>query len=158
MKENPYLHPDWIALRDEIRKRDGGRCRNCGDPEGIEVHHLLPVAAECSPVILLTLGYRGDPAVSVSALITPPSGLLTLCAACHEALTSRRRAARYAGMPEPVPTPVALAGQRFIEPEQVAEATAMAVLKELRRFEPAEQAAIIEAQPVVRVQRAFVRD
>jgi hypothetical protein len=43
------------------------------------------------------LGYAGNPNISVSALLVPESGLITLCQRCHDALTNCRRATRYEG-------------------------------------------------------------
>lgn len=31
--------PRWRSLRDEILQRDGYRCRSCGSPHGLQVHH-----------------------------------------------------------------------------------------------------------------------
>jgi 5-methylcytosine-specific restriction endonuclease McrA len=35
-----YLHsPEWLALRERVRKRDGYRCRICNSAEDLNVHH-----------------------------------------------------------------------------------------------------------------------
>lgn len=37
-----YSTPEWLELRERVVLRDGARCRNCGHPERLEVHHWLP--------------------------------------------------------------------------------------------------------------------
>jgi 5-methylcytosine-specific restriction endonuclease McrA len=50
--------------RQKIKERDGHRCRLCGSPGPLQVHHITPVAA------------GGDK--------TAEDNLITLCAACHQ--------------------------------------------------------------------------
>ncbi len=66
----------WRRLREQALDRDGHRCRLCDSPDALEVHHRR----------------------------YPPRGrwdfdavdaLTTLCAECHEAVTSRQREKKY---------------------------------------------------------------
>ena len=54
----------WLRVRRRILDRDGYRCRECGKPGRLEVHHRVPLA-------------RGGAALD-------PDNLLTLCACCHK--------------------------------------------------------------------------
>jgi DEAD/DEAH box helicase domain-containing protein len=86
--------PEWPALREAIRARDGYRCQSCGAPEQAsqsqipsrflgsgqhDVHHKIPFRA-----------FMADP--SLRPGLTPgeawraanrPENLVTLCSACH---------------------------------------------------------------------------
>lgn len=81
--------PDWPARRDEVRARDGYRCRLCGAPEREgrqhDVHHIVPFQA---------FGYI--PGVNdLYKLANRPENLITLCPACHRR-AERARGARSA--------------------------------------------------------------
>jgi hypothetical protein len=52
-----------------VRERDGGRCRVCGDPRDVEVHHI----------VFRSQGGGHD-----------PENLVCLCADCHGAVHARR--------------------------------------------------------------------
>jgi len=82
-----YNCPGWIELRDKVVDRDGHRCRNCGSPEKLEVHHWRPLPESCDDVN--EWGYKE----ADCPLIVPESGLITLCGRCHEALTDARKIA-----------------------------------------------------------------
>ncbi len=88
MTEKPardYQSEAWIALRERILARDGNVCRNCGvGAESLDVHHWRPEAAFQHLVDELGYSLEGDP------LLVHETGLVTLCADCHEALTSIR--------------------------------------------------------------------
>ena len=61
--------PDWAALRQRVRQRDGYRCQSCGAPEtnrAHDVHHLAPFRQFASPAEANRL-----------------ENLVTLCASCH---------------------------------------------------------------------------
>jgi len=79
-----YSSQEWLELRDNIVRRDGHRCRNCGSHEVLEVHHWLPVAEFQDRVDHLGYSSTDHP------LIVEQSGLVTLCKECHDAMTSRR--------------------------------------------------------------------
>ncbi len=79
-----YVSGEWLALRETIVQRDGSCCRNCGSGERLEVHHWLPVRELQTQVDGRGYG-RGE-----NPLIVHESGLITLCALCHEAMTERR--------------------------------------------------------------------
>lgn len=53
---------DWMAVRARVIQRDGGKCRQCGRTENLQVDHIRPVA-------------KGG--------VTTLSNLWTLCALCH---------------------------------------------------------------------------
>ena len=61
--------PDWPRLREQVRARDGYRCRVCGAPEGGRAHHVH----HKTPFRLFA-----DPAEA-----NRPENLVTLCPACH---------------------------------------------------------------------------
>lgn len=52
----------WRQIREQVLRRDGGRCRLCETHFGLHVHHVIPWA-DC----------RDD----------SPANLVTLCASCH---------------------------------------------------------------------------
>jgi hypothetical protein len=79
-----YLTEEWLALREEIARRDGYRCRNCGFGDCLEVHHWLPLPEWEHEVDDRGYGRSSNP------LIVHESGLITLCKDCHEALTKVR--------------------------------------------------------------------
>ena len=54
------------ALAKTIMKRDGGKCTFCGKTDGLEAHHIIPVAC-------------GGPDVV--------ENLITVCKSCHKKLT-----------------------------------------------------------------------
>lgn len=54
---------DWRTIADEVKRRDGHRCRDCGSTKGpFHVHHIIPVS-------------RGG--------LTVKYNLKTLCDNCH---------------------------------------------------------------------------
>jgi 5-methylcytosine-specific restriction enzyme A len=55
----------WKAARTAARRRDGDRCRQCGSTQGLEVHHIVPIAEGGNRFAL--------------------SNLATLCGSCHHA-------------------------------------------------------------------------
>ena len=59
----------WQVLRRQVFRRDGYRCRSCGRPGRLEVHHVRPLA-------------RGGAAWSIT-------NLKALCRACHILVTSK---------------------------------------------------------------------
>lgn len=79
-----YSSPEWLELRARIVLRDGARCRNCGHPERLEVHHWLPEHAHLSGHDERGYGTGSNP------LIVNETGLVTLCHDCHVALTNIR--------------------------------------------------------------------
>jgi hypothetical protein len=79
-----YNTPEWLELRERILLRDGARCRNCGHPERLEVHHWLPEHEYDDSHD--GKGYGKGP----NPLIVHESGLVTLCHGCHVALTNLR--------------------------------------------------------------------
>lgn len=56
------------------RQRDGDRCRQCGSTQGLEVHHIVPIA-------------QGGDRFALSNLIT-------LCGSCHHDSHPGERATR----------------------------------------------------------------
>ncbi|NPV55701.1 MAG: DEAD/DEAH box helicase [Anaerolineae bacterium] len=67
-EENNY-GPEWASLREQVRRRDGYKCRVCGIGEGKQqhhIHHKVPLKAFTSR----------DEANTISNLIT-------LCPSCH---------------------------------------------------------------------------
>jgi 5-methylcytosine-specific restriction endonuclease McrA len=79
-----YATPEWTSLRERVVLRDGARCRNCGDPERLEVHHWLPEHEHSGDHDASGYGLGPNP------LLVHESGLVTLCHDCHVALTSIR--------------------------------------------------------------------
>ena len=79
-----YSAIEWLTLRDEILVRDGQCWRNCGTADQLEVHHWLPLPSFRNQVDDRGYGSHTNP------LIVHESGLITLCAACHHALTEQR--------------------------------------------------------------------
>ena len=76
---------EWAAKRAERLEIDGHRCRTCGhtgEQWGLQVHHV-------------TYERLGDEDVE--------KDLITLCASCHEAITSVIRSRRYEGRSYEVP-------------------------------------------------------
>lgn len=65
--------PEWKALREQVKARDGYQCRNCGRARLLDVDHIRP----------LSKGGSNEMA-----------NLQTLCRPCHEAKHGRR-------MPDP---------------------------------------------------------
>jgi len=64
------LDPDrYRRLREEVLRRDGWRCQNCGTAEDLHVHHQQRRSA------------LGDDA---------PENLITMCADCHRAVHQSR--------------------------------------------------------------------
>jgi hypothetical protein len=116
---------------------------------------MLPVAAECTPVLLATLGYNGNPAESVKALLVPLSGLLTLCERCHDALTNRRREERYEQAGPPVPVAVEMMERRLAVPEPELEPEQQAVLPEVRQLGTVVVRVVVEAPTVQATKRTF---
>ena len=45
----------WARLRRVVIDRDGWRCRRCGHPGNLEVHHVEPLAAGGAPLALANL-------------------------------------------------------------------------------------------------------
>jgi hypothetical protein len=152
---SPYTHAAWIALGNRVRERDGHRCRNCGSPENLQVHHMLPAEAECTPVLLATLGYNGDPLGGVRALLVPLSGLLTVCGRCHEALTNCRRAERLDQKGTPTPVVVEATSRRFVAHETGPDHQPEAVDREQRAFAIRSTVAV-DTPPVEKARRSFV--
>ena len=74
--------PEWEALRQRVRERDGFRCVRCGAPESADhphhVHHLRPLRA-----FLLEALRRGEDPASARAEAHRPENLVTLCPSCH---------------------------------------------------------------------------
>jgi DEAD/DEAH box helicase domain-containing protein len=74
--------PDWDHIRDEIRARDGYRCRKCGAAEAPgrqhDVHHIRPFRV---------FGYKRG-VNDNDRLANVPENLLTLCRACHQRVES----------------------------------------------------------------------
>lgn len=69
--------PDWDRIRNEIRARDGYRCRKCNaaEPPGRQhdIHHLRPFRE---------FGYRHG-VNDNDKIANAPENLMTLCRACH---------------------------------------------------------------------------
>lgn len=53
----------WLTIRQVVLKRDGHKCRNCGKPGKLEVHHIKPLQDGGLPY--------------------DPDNLLTICRSCH---------------------------------------------------------------------------
>ena len=68
-----YRDPRWPAVRARALNRDGWRCRQCGRPGVLEVHHVKALAEGGEPYAL--------------------ANLRTVCVRCH------LRAHRSAGVP-----------------------------------------------------------
>jgi hypothetical protein len=111
-----YLCEGWREMAARTRERDGRRCRGCDrgeDQVRLEVHHRRYGApGRCGSCVLT--GVTDD-------------DLATLCADCHEAITSVRRRARYADRlisPEHVetiePRRVVITTRVEIDPEHIA--------------------------------------
>lgn len=62
--------PNWAELRQDILRRDGHRCGNCGSTTDLRVHHIVP----------LSKGGSND-----------PGNLRTLCDNCHKLLHPHMR-------------------------------------------------------------------
>ena len=45
----------WARVRRAVLDRDGWRCRRCGYPDGLECHHVEPLAQGGSPLELANL-------------------------------------------------------------------------------------------------------
>ena len=69
----------WAAIRREVLERDGWRCRECGKPGRLEVHHLEP----------LHKGGSND-----------VGNLVALCRGCHIAAHRRPETAEQAAWRE----------------------------------------------------------
>lgn len=54
----------WAKVRAEVLRRDWNACVRCGDPDNLQVHHIVPVSEGGANVI---------------------ANLETLCASCHRA-------------------------------------------------------------------------
>jgi 5-methylcytosine-specific restriction endonuclease McrA len=67
-----YRTPEWQAVRAQVFKRDGYRCRLCGKGGPLEAHHRSYVTWKATGV-------------------TPTSDCTTLCVDCHAAITSLSR-------------------------------------------------------------------
>lgn len=67
---NPLNGRRWQLTRAAIRKRDGHRCQGCGTDQRLAVHHIIPRRL------------RPD-------LTYEHANLITLCAACHNAIEPR---------------------------------------------------------------------
>ena len=83
--QGDYLCTGWRTRAEAVRQRDGERCRGCNrgaDETRLEVHHRRYGAPknECGGCVLT--GVADD-------------DLVTLCADCHDAITSVRRRIRY---------------------------------------------------------------
>jgi len=81
MYEAYIASPEWNMKRAFVLKRDGRRCRLCGDGQRLEVHH--------PPFTYDDLGNE------------PPGQLITLCRQCHEVVTNelhRRRGVERLGV------------------------------------------------------------
>jgi 5-methylcytosine-specific restriction endonuclease McrA len=68
-----FYDATWYRLRQRIFKRDGYKCRVCGDGEGLTVHHITPRSE----------GGTDD-----------PENLITLCDECHSRIHKIERAAK----------------------------------------------------------------
>lgn len=122
-----YLCPGWRSRAAAIKERDGHRCRGCDRDEGVivlEVHHRR----------------YGNPGKCGECFLTSVAeeDLLTLCIECHEAITSVRRAARYAnrviavgtvGQPPAVQEPIRVKAEVIVEPTTAPERTETVVRK-----------------------------
>jgi 5-methylcytosine-specific restriction endonuclease McrA len=44
--ERKYIeYPEnWVEIREEIKRRDGCKCKKCGEQEYLVVHHVLPLS------------------------------------------------------------------------------------------------------------------
>jgi 5-methylcytosine-specific restriction endonuclease McrA len=62
VKQHIWNSSAWQTARNTARLRDGNVCQECGETEGLSVHHRIPLAAG-----------------GTNAL----SNLITLCARCH---------------------------------------------------------------------------
>ena len=79
-----YNTREWADLRERIVLRDGARCRNCGHPERLQVHHWLPEREFADTQDGTGYGVGSNP------LMVHESGLIALCRDCHAALTAIR--------------------------------------------------------------------
>lgn len=59
--------PQYMEVKKEVLKRDGGKCRKCDSKSNIEVHHIKRWA-------------------SYPTLRFEPSNLITLCRKCHKSM------------------------------------------------------------------------
>ena len=57
----------WAKRRQAVLERDGHRCRQCGNPGALEVHHLAGS---------LRKDYR-------ARVLSPQKDLVALCRTCH---------------------------------------------------------------------------
>lgn len=84
MRSSPYLHPEWLALRRRFLRERVGRsrrlCWHCQGRVGRQVHHEFYAAGRGWRRLLVTL-----------------DALTWLCAECHEAVETTKRA----GTPRP---------------------------------------------------------
>ena len=66
------MTPAWKAKAAETKKRDGNRCKWCGSPDNLEVHHL-------------SYAHLGN---------ERPNEIITLCHGCHTCATVYNRLQR----------------------------------------------------------------
>lgn len=60
-----YRGKGWVGIREQVKRRDGKKCRRCGSKKQLQVHHIIP--------------YRKTQDNSLDNLVT-------LCASCHMAV------------------------------------------------------------------------
>jgi len=68
MKISPseyHRYPEWLEKTQEIRYRDGNRCRACDSKEKLQIHHCFYFYEETKPYDY------------------PSESLITLCHSCH---------------------------------------------------------------------------
>jgi len=73
----------WREARVVVLKRDGHRCRACGQQHGLEVHH----------VVMRSLGGKHE-----------PSNLISLCADCHKSVHGHVLILRWTDPAQPAKT------------------------------------------------------
>lgn len=61
---------EWEQVRKEVMKRDGFKCRKCGETGSLAVHHIIPFRKS-----------RDD----------SPENLMTVCGSCHTTLENTYR-------------------------------------------------------------------
>lgn len=66
------LSPKWRSKREEIIKRDAGKCRNCGSQENLQVHHRQ-------------YQYHSKSGFKKDIWDYNSKYLITLCKKCHKA-------------------------------------------------------------------------